>query len=130
MLRAPAGAGLLLGPWQAYLAQCRSRAGLICSILVGSEPRGCLRARHLATAGRGPGARSPMVLCAWSPSSGSVICPLHEVCQAFLLNGRESCTLTNWFKFEAVIILTCLLQGWTASVNSRDFRNATIQKFL
>lgn len=61
----------------------------------------------------------------------SVICTrLPEVCQGFLLNGRESYTGANWFKFEAVIILTCLLQGWTLSVNSRDFRNAKIQKFL
>lgn len=54
---------------------------------------------------------------------------LPEVCQGFLLNGRESYTLANWFKFEAVI-LSCLLQGWTLPVNSRDFRNAKIQKFL
>ena len=61
----------------------------------------------------------------------SIICTgLHEVWNVFLLNGRESYPLANWFKFEAVIIFSCLLQGWTLSVNFSEFRSAKIQKFL
>ena len=112
--------------WPGVGAEGGSSAPAMCS-----EPRGCLRTTTWPWPGEGQ-----VLGLRWFCALGallrwSAICPpLHEVCQVFLLNGRESYILANWFKFEAVFILTCLLQGWTVSVNSRDFRKATIQKFL